>query len=325
MSKLFQTSICTAVLSALAAIGPSATAKAQEAFPSKPIRLISCCAGTVDSLARMLGEHISQETKQPVIVETKAGAAGIIAASYVMKEKADGYTVLIGTGQHGANELLYEKVPYNYATDFTPITGVVTNPTGLFVNAASPYNNINDLVAAAKKQPGVLTSGWGSTTSRIGSELFKQLTGADILTVGYKTNPQVTIDLIGDRITMTMGDIPTNLQHVRSGKLRALAVSTSSRLAQAPDIPTLEEAGVKGYDNFGSWIAAWAPAGTPKDTVKTLNGLFERALTSEMARNYFSTTGMLPFVTTSEGLERYQKAEHNRWARIIKAAGMTKG
>lgn len=307
----------------VAAFSGSASAQ-QEVFPSKPIRLISCCAGTVDNLARVLGEHITQATGQPVVVETKAGAAGMIAADYVRKEKADGYTLLLSTGQHGANDSLYEKVPYDYVKDFTPISGLVTNPTGLFVNATSPYKSMTELIAAAKAQPGALSAGWGSTTSRIGAELLKQLTGADILTVGYKTNPQVTTDLIGGRITMTMGDIQTNLPHVKSGKLRALAVSTSARLVQAPDVPTLEQAGIKGYDNFGSWIAAWAPAGTPKETVVTLNGLIARALASDKARTYFGATAMLPFATSSEELGRFQVVEHDRWARIIKAAGMTK-
>jgi len=309
---------------AFAAAFHSGAGAQQEVFPSKPIRLISCCAGTVDNLARVLGEHISQATKQPVIVETKAGAAGMIAADYVRKEKPDGYTLLLSTGQHGANDSLYVKVPYDYVKDFTPVSGLVTNPTGLFVNASAPYKTMAELIAAAKAQPGALSSGWGSTTSRIGSELLKQLTGADILTVGYKSNPQVTTDLIGGRIAMTMGDIQTNLPHVKSGKLVALAVSTPTRLSQAPDVPTLEEAGIKGYDNFGSWIAAWAPAGTPRDVVATLNGLIGRAIASDKARAYFATTAMLPFATSPEELGRFQVVEHDRWARIIKAAGMTK-
>jgi len=305
-------------------IAMSHSAYAADDFPSQPVRIISCCAGTVDGLARILGEHMAQATGQPFIVETKPGAAGMIAASYVMKEKPDGYTILFGTGQQGANEFLYAQVPYNYRTDFAPITGIVRNATGVFVNAASPYFTLADLVADAKANPGKLTSGWGSTTSRIGSELFKQLTGVDILTVGYKSNPQVNIDLIGGRVTMTIGDIATNMPHVPTGKLRALAVTTPVRLEQAPDVPTMEEAGIQGYNNFGSWIASWAPANTPKARIDKLNSLLGNALKSEKAREYFKTTGMIAFHTTPEELDAFQVSEHDRWGEIIVAAGIDK-
>lgn len=299
-------------------------AHAAGGFPSQPVRIVSCCAGTVDGLARVLGEHMAAATGQPFIVETRPGAAGMIAAAHVMKEKPDGYTLLFGTGQQGANEFLYKEVPYNYRTDFTPLTGIVKNPTGVFVNVSSPYKSLADLIADAKANPGKLTSGWGSTTSRIGSELFKQLAEVDILTVGYKSNPQATMDLIGGRITMTIGDVPTNLPHVAAGKLRALAVTSTERLEQAPGLPTLEESGLNGYDNFGSWIAAWAPANTPRSVVDKLNGLLRDALGSDKAREYFKSTGMIAFPTSPEELDAFQVSEHDRWGEIIAAAGMGK-
>ena len=218
-----------AFLGALALASSPHLASATDAYPAKPITfVVPFAAGSAtDQLARALGQAITAETKQPVIVDNKAGASGMTAAGVAAKAAADGYTVLITTNTtHAANEHLYKKLPYDPVKDFQPVTGLGKGGQVLVVRADSPYKSVADLLADARKRPGKLSFGSGSSSSRVAGEMFKQLSGTDILHVPYKSNPGAITDLLGGQIDMMITDTATGLPQIRGGKLRALGVST---------------------------------------------------------------------------------------------------
>jgi tripartite-type tricarboxylate transporter receptor subunit TctC len=311
------------VVAALAAV-VAMPAAAQGKYPEKPITfVVPFAAGSAtDQLARALGASITADTKQAVVVDNKAGASGMLAAQAAARAPADGYTVLITTNTtHAANEHLYKKLPYDPVKDFIPVTGLGKGGQVLVVRSDAPYKSVADLLAKAKKEPGKLSFGSGSSSSRVAGEMFKQLSGTDILHVPYKSNPLAITDLLGGQIDMMITDTATGLPQVKSGKLRALGYSTQKRSPQLPDVPTLDEAGVKGYD-MGYWFAAYVPAGTPQPVVARLNELLVAAVKSAPARSFFETSGAEAWTTTPEELARFQTVETQKWGRVIKAAGI---
>jgi len=295
-----------------------------QAYPAKAITfIVPFAAGSAtDQLARALGQSITEQTRQPVVVENKAGASGMPAAQQASRAAADGYTVLITTNTtHAANEHLYKKLPYDPVKDFAPVTGLGKGGQVLVVNAASPYKSVAELVAFAKKNPGKLTFGSGSSSSRVAGEMFKQLSGTDILHVPYKSNPMAITDLLGGQIDLMITDTSTGVPQVKAGKLRALGYSTQTRSTQLPDVPTIDEAGVKGYD-MGYWFAAYVPAGTPPAVVTRLNALLGTATRSAAAKSFFDVAGSEPWTTTPDGLSKFQAAETLKWGKVIQAAGI---
>ncbi|MBS0292624.1 MAG: tripartite tricarboxylate transporter substrate binding protein [Proteobacteria bacterium] len=314
-----------ATVAAALALALAGTASAQApAYPAKAITfIVPFAAGSAtDQLARALGQSVTTDTKQPVVVDNKAGASGMIAAQAVARAAADGYTVLITTNTtHAANVHLYKKLSYDPVKDFAPVTGLGKGGQVLVVNASSPYKNVSDLLAAAKKDPGKLSFGSGSSSSRMAGEMLKQLAHVDILHVPYKSNPLAITDLLGGQITMMITDTSTGVPQIKSGKLRALGYSTQKRSAQLPDVPTIAEAGVKGYD-MGYWFAAYVPAGTPAPVVARLNELLTRATKSAAAKSFFATSGSEAWTTTPEELAKFQASETQKWGKVIKAAGI---
>jgi tripartite-type tricarboxylate transporter receptor subunit TctC len=257
-----------------------------------------------------------------VIIDNKAGASGMIAAAAVAKAPADGYTVLITTNTtHAANEHLYKKLSYDPVKDFAPLSGLGKGGQVLVVNAASPHKTVADLVAFAKKNPGKLSFGSGSSSSRVAGEMLKQLAGVDILHVPYKSNPLAITDLLGGQIDLMITDTSTGVPQVKAGKLRALGYSTQKRSTQLPDVPTIDEAGVKGYD-MGYWFAAYAPAGTPAPVVARLNELLGAATQSAGAKTFFDNAGSEAWRTSPDELAKFQAAETVKWGKVIKAAGI---
>ena len=305
----------------MAALGGPAAA---QTYPAKPVTfIVPFAAGSAtDQLARALGTAITQETKQAVVVDNKAGASGMMAAQAAARSAADGYTVLITTNTtHAANEHLYKKLPYDPVKDFVPVTGLGKGGQVLVVKAESPYKTVADLVAKAKKDPGKLTFGSGSSSSRVAGEMFKQLTHTDILHVPYKSNPNALTDLLGGQIDFMITDTATGVPHIKGGKLRALGVSTTRRIPMLPEVPTIDEAGVKGYD-MGYWFAAYVPAGTPAPVVSRLRELLVSGTKSAAARSFYEGTGSDAWTTTPEELAKFQVAEAQKWGRVIKAAGI---
>ncbi|MFC7517960.1 Bug family tripartite tricarboxylate transporter substrate binding protein [Herbaspirillum sp. GCM10030257] len=319
--KLF--TLPTIVLSAVCLL--VSTGAAAE-YPEKPIRfVVPFASGTAtDQIARAMGQAITAETKQQVIVENKPGANGFLGASEAAKAAPDGYTVFITTNTtHAAAEHLYKKLPYDPVKDFAPITGLGKGGQIMVVNNQSPIMNVKEFIAAAKKNPGKLSFGSGSSSSRIAGEMLQQLAGIQILHVPYKSNTFAVTDLLGSQIDMMITDTATGLPHIKSGKLRALGVSTKKRSALAPDVPTIEEAGVPGYD-MGYWFAAYAPAKTPPAIVNKLNEFFAKAAKSPTANTFYTNAGVDPFITTPDELAKFQTSESKKWEEIVKKAGIEK-
>ena len=292
--------------------------------PAKPVTLVVpfAAGSATDQLARALGQSITEQTKQAVIVDNKAGASGMLAAQQVARAPADGYTVLITTNTtQAANEHLYKKLPYDPVKDFVPVTGLGRGGQVLVVRADSPYKRVADLIADAKKRPGKLSFGSGSSSSRVAGEMFKQLTHTDILHVPYKSNPNAITDLLGGQIDFMITDTSTGVPQIKGGKLRGLGVSTTKRNALLPDLPTLDEAGVKGYD-MGYWFAAYVPAGTPQPVVARLRELLVAGTQSAAAKTFFEGSGSDAWTTTPEELAKFQSADAQKWGRVIKAAGI---
>ncbi len=309
------------VLMAAALAAPAAFA---QAFPSKPITfVVPFAAGSAtDSLARAVGQAVAAKGGQPVVVDNKAGASGQIAAQQVAKAAADGYTVLITTNTtHAANEHLYKKLSYDPVKDFAPISGLGKGGQIMVVRADAPYKNVGDVLAAARQAPGKLSFGSGSSSSRVAGELFQQMANVQLLHVPYRSNPMGITDLLGGQITMMFTDASTGVPQITAGKLRALGVTSIKRTAVLPDVPTIDEAGVKGYD-MGYWFAAYAPAGTPAPVVAKLNELVLDALKSGPVLQFFASSGGEVFPTTPDELGKFQAAETAKWGKVIKAAGI---
>ncbi|MED5621939.1 Bug family tripartite tricarboxylate transporter substrate binding protein [Ideonella sp. BN130291] len=312
-------------LAAAFALSPlAAAAQGSAHYPERPITFIVpfAAASATDQLARALGQSITEQTKQAVVVDNKAGASGMLAAQAAAKAPADGYTVLITTNTtQAANEHLYKKLPYDPVKDFLPVTGLGKGGQVLVARANAPYKTVADVVAAAKAKPGKLSFGSGSSSSRVAGEMFKQLSHTDILHVPYKSNPNAVTDLLGGQIDLMITDTATGMPQIRSGKLRALGYSTQKRSPLLPDVPTLDEAGVKGYD-MGYWFAAYVPAGTPQPVVARLRELLLNATRGAAAKAFFDTAGAEAWTTTPQELAQFQAAEAQKWGRVIKAAGI---
>lgn len=310
-------------VSFFALAGACAVAPAQD-YPTKSLTFfVPFAAGSAtDTLARSLAQGITAEIKHGVVIDNRPGASGFIAAQAVAKAAPDGYTVLIGTNTtHAANEHLFKKIPYDPVRDFTPVTALARGGQVMVVNPRVPAKTVKEFIALAKRQPGKLTFGSGSSSSRVASELFQQMAGIKMVHVPYKSNPMAVTDLVGGHIDMMITDVVTGLPQVQAGKLRALGVSSPQRLPNAPELPTIAEAGLEGYE-LTFWFAAYLPAKAPPAIVARLRELFVNATKSPSAQSFFKTTGIEPWTTTSSELAQFQAAESAKWARVIKAAGI---
>ena len=295
-----------------------------QAFPDKPITfIVPFAAGSAtDQLARAVGLGVTQESKQSVVIENKPGANAFIGAQAAKSAKADGYTVFITTNTtHAANEHLFKKLPYDPVKDYEPVTSLGRGGQIMVVNPSLPVNSVAEFVAYAKARPGKLSFGSGSSSSRIAGELFKQMTGTYIVNIPYRSNPPAVTDLIGGQIDVMITDMATGLPQVKAGKLKALGVSTKKRSPLAPEVPTIDEAGVKGYE-MTYWFAAYVPAGTPAPVIAKLNELLVKAAHGPAAAGFFQSTGTEIFTSTQEELRKFQTAESQKWGRIIKSAGI---
>jgi tripartite-type tricarboxylate transporter receptor subunit TctC len=308
---------------AVAAAGGIAAATAQE-YPAKPVTFFVpfAAGGATDTLARSLGQGVTAETKQNVIIDNRPGASGFIDPHRRAQKGSISYTVLIATNTtHAANEHLFKKIPYDPVKDFTPVTALARGGQVMVVNPRVPVKTVKEFIALAKRQPGKLTFGSGSSSSRVASELFQQMAGLQLVHVPYKSNPMAVTDLVGGRIDMMITDVVTGLPQVQAGKLRALGVSSPKRLPNVPELPTIAEAGVKGYE-LTFWFAAYTPAKTPPAVIARLRELFINATRSPAAQSFFKTTGIEPWTTTSAELATFQVSESAKWAKVIKAAGI---
>ena len=306
----------------LAGASPFAVA---QTYPAKQVTfVVPFAAGSAtDGLARALAQDISGQTKQPVIVDNKPGANGFLGAQAVAKAPPDGYTVFITSNTtHAANEHLFKKLPYDPVKDYAPVTALGRGGQIMVVNPEKvSAKTVQEFIQLAKSKPGKITFGSGSSSSRIAGELFQQMAGVELLHVPYKSNPLAINDLLGGQIDMMITDTATGIPQVKGGKLRALGVSTQKRSPLAPDVPTIDEAGVKGYE-MSFWFAAYVPAKTPPPVIARLRELLVNATKSAPAEAFFKTSGIDAFVTTSEELAKFQAEESAKWSRVIKRAGI---
>jgi tripartite-type tricarboxylate transporter receptor subunit TctC len=302
-----------------------AHAASAQAWPTKTVTIVVPfpAGGTTDVLARALSDKLAVSLGQPVIVENKPGAGATLGADYVSKSKADGHTLLVGAVHHTIATSVYKKLPYDFQKDFAPVTTVALVPNVLVVNAQTPAKNVAELVALAKAQPGKLTygsNGNGTAQHLIGTQ-FENSTGTELIHVPYKGSGPLTTDLIGGQITMSFDTITPVLQHIKGGKLRALAVTTGKRSAVLPDVPTLAESGLKGFD-IGTWFGVLAPAATPKDVVAKLNAEMVKVIRSDDFRARMAEIGAEPIGNTQEQMAKQIKDETEKFAKLVKQANV---
>ena len=313
-----------ALLGALAAAAALALPGAwAQTWPSRSVSIIVPfpAGGTTDVLARALGQELSKTLGQPVVVENKPGAGATLGADYVAKSKADGYTLLMGAVHHTIATSVYRKLGYACEKDFAPITTVALVPNVLVVNPQVPAKTVQELLAQAKAQPGKLTygsNGTGTGQHLIGAQ-FEGMGGVQLLHVPYKGSGPLTTDLLGGQISMSFDTVTPVLPHLKAGKLRALAVTTAKRSVALPDVPTLEEAGLPGFD-MGTWFGMLAPAGTPKDIVARLNADMVKIIQSPEFRKKMDDIGADPIANTPEQMARQIKDDTARFARLVKEA-----
>ena len=310
---------------ALAMMPASAWAQAP-AYPTKPVHIVVTFTpgGAPDILARVLADKLGQQWGQSVIVDNKPGAGGNIGADAVAKAPGDGHMLVVGTvGTHAINGALYKKMPYDMVKDFTPIGLLATTPNVLVVNNEVPAKTLKEFIDLGKRQGNMSFASSGSGTSiHVSGELFKSMTGIDMKHVPYKGRASAIPDLLGGRVTMMFDNLPSSLPLVREGKLRALGVTSPKRSPAAPDIPTLSEAGLPGFEAV-SWFALFAAPGTPKPVADKLSTQVAEVLKQPDVAKKLSDLGLEPVGSTPDELARYQQTEIAKWAKVVKESGAT--
>jgi tripartite-type tricarboxylate transporter receptor subunit TctC len=312
--------------SVLTVLVASSAAEAQpQGYPSKPVRFVVPYppGGPLDTVARLLGQKVSESTKQPVVVDNKPGAGGNIGADAVAKSAPDGYTILMGAvATHAINPTLYASMPYDAQKDFIPVTQVASTPNVLVVNPSIPASNVREFIAYAKANPGKLNFGSGSTGSagHLAGELFKAMAGVDMTHVPYKGAAPAMNDLVGGQIQLMFDNLASSLGQVKAGRIKALAVTTARRTALAPELPTVAESGLPGFD-ISTWFGIFVPAGTPRDVVDRLHAEFTRALAMPDVRERMLSLGAEPVGSKPGEFAAFIRAEADKYARVIKASG----
>ncbi len=308
----------------------STTAWAQSTWPTKPVRIIVPFApgGTTDILARAVAPELSKAFGQSFIVENKAGAGGNVGADMVAKSAPDGYTLLMGTvGTHGINRALYAKLPYDPFKDFAPITLVAGVPNVMVVNAerakALGINNVTDFIRVARSSPGKLNmaSSGNGTSIHLSGELFKSMSGTFMVHFPYRGSSPALLDMVAGNMDVMFDNLPSSLPHIRSGKLKALGVTSLQRSAALPDVPTIEEAGnLKGFDAT-SWFGLLAPAGTPADIVNRIQQETAKSFATPAIKEKLLSQGAIPGGNTPADFAKMIDAEHKKWAQVVKVSG----
>jgi len=314
------------LLASLALAFAAAAADAQDKYPSKVVRLIVpfAAGGSTDIVARALGQELSKLIGQPVIVENKPGAGGTIGSDYVAKSPPDGYTLLLGTvSTHAAAMSLYEKLPYDPLRDFTPITEIATIPNLVVVNAASvPVQTLAELVQLAKKEPGKLTfaSNGSGTSNHLATELLKTTAGIDIVHVPYKGSGPALNDLLAGHVSMMLDVVMTSYQYVKAGRLKALAVTGSTRSPLLPDVPTVAEQGFPGFEAI-VWFGVLAPAKTPPAIVEYLNKQLVAAINSPSLKTLLEGQGAQTVGNTTSDFAKVIGDEIVKWRKVVQVSG----
>lgn len=316
-------SIASAVVLGAGLLG--GTSALAQAYPTKPVTIIVpfAAGGTTDILARIIGQALTAELGQPVVVDNRAGAGGNIGGQAAAKAAPDGHTLFMGTvGTHAINASLYKKMPFDPVKDFAPLTRVANVPNLLVANPAQPYKSVKDLIAYAKANPGKVNFGSSGNGSSIhlSGELFKSLAKVDMQHVPYKGSAPAVTDLLGNQIGIMFDNMPSAIQHVRSGKLVPLAVTTAKRSPELPNVPTIAEAGVPGYEAT-SWFGMFAPAGTPAPVLAKLNAAIVKVLAQPDVKKKINEQGAEVYSETPEQFAAFIQAESVKWGKVVKESG----
>ena len=307
-------------------LGGTATAALAQAYPNKPIKLIVPFApgGFTDVVARILGQKLSVSLGQPFVIENKAGAGSTIGTDFVAKAAPDGYTLVMVSSTHVISPAIYPKLPYDPIKSFTPVGKLVDSAYVLLVNPKVPANNVAEFIALAKASPDKIhyaSSGNGSAQHLMGG-MFAAMTGVKMKHVPYKGSGGAANDLVAGVVESSFAGVPNAMAQVPAGRLKALAVTTSKRIPQLPDVPTMQEAGVPGY-NASIWLGLLAPAGTPRDVVMKLNAEIAKVLSAADTKKELYAAGVEADISSPEALNTLMVQELDRWGKVIKDAGIT--
>ncbi len=316
-------SIASAVVLGAGLLG--GTSALAQAYPTKPVTIIVpfAAGGTTDILARIIGQALTAELGQSVVVDNRAGAGGNIGGQAAAKAAPDGHTLFMGTvGTHAINASLYKKMPFDPVKDFAPLTRVANVPNLLVANPAQPYKSVKDLIAYAKANPGKVNFGSSGNGSSIhlSGELFKSLAKVDMQHAPYKGSAPAVTDLMGNQIGIMFDNMPSAIQHVRSGSLVPLAVTTAKRSPELPNVPTIAEAGVPGYEAT-SWFGMFAPAGTPAPVLAKLNAAIVKVLAQPDVKKKINEQGAEVYSETPEQFTAFIQAESVKWGKVVKESG----
>jgi tripartite-type tricarboxylate transporter receptor subunit TctC len=311
-------------VAALAAV-LSGSALYSDNFPSRPVTFTAVFGpgSASDTICRIIADPLGQALKQPVIVEDRPGADGALAALYVHHQPADGYSLLMATNSPlSADPFLLKDLAYDAEKDFAPVTRVGSFTLMLVVNPDLPIHTMNELVAYAKANPGKLSYASGNTAGVVGGKTLANYSGVDMLHVPYKSSPPAIEDVIAGRVSMMFADFTVAMPHVSANQVRALAVTRIKRSALFPDLPTLDEAGIKGF-NLDAWAGLVAPAGTPPDVIAKLNGALRKIIDSPDVQAKFKNVGFEGFSSTPEELGNFIKVQLGEWGKMVKDAGLS--
>jgi tripartite-type tricarboxylate transporter receptor subunit TctC len=295
-------------------------------YPSKPIKIVVTFppGGSSDAIIRILSTRLNDKLGQPLVIDNRPGAGGNIGLSVVAKAAPDGYVLGVGAaGGLTANSSLYPQMPFEVAKDFQPITMLAAIPFVLVGHPSVPAENMQQLIAYAKSQPGKVSIGHGGngTAMHLSTALFTQMADLKMIEVPYRGSGPAAMDTLSGQIQLSVTDLAAALPHIKAGKLKAFAVTSPKRLSNLPEVPTLSESGLTGYDSTG-WFGLVAPAGTPAAIIQRLNTEFTAALNDELIKAQMRQNGMEPVATSMEGLDAYIKSETQKWAKVIRQANI---
>ena len=295
-----------------------------QAYPTRPVRILVgfVAGGNFDIVARLIGQWLSEQFHQPFIIENRPGASSNLATEAVVRAPADGYTLLLGGAVNAVNATLYENLGFNFIRDLAPVAGVVRFPNVMTVNESFPARTVPEFIAYAKANPGKVNQGssGNGTTQHLAGALFKTMTGADFLHVPYKGAPQAIADLLSGQVQVLFEPLPASIQHIKSGKLRALAVTTAARSEALPDVPTVAEF-VPGYEASG-WNGVCAPRSTPVEIVGRLNSAINASLADPKLRARLADLGATPLGGSSAEFGKLIADETAKWAQVIRTANI---
>jgi tripartite-type tricarboxylate transporter receptor subunit TctC len=303
----------------------SQSASAQPAYPAKPVRVVvpSSAGGGTDIIARIVAPKLTQSLGQQVVIDNRPGAGTMIGGEIVAKSPPDGYTLLMCVSTLATNPVIYRKVPYDAMTDFAPVTLVLTASNILVVHPSVPTRTVKELISFAKARPGQLnfaSAGLG-TGPHLSMELFLSMAGLKMVHVPYKGSAPAMVDLVGGQVSVMAATALTGIPHIRAGRLRALGVTGARRTDAAPDVPTIAEAGLPGYE-YAGWTGVAAPAATPRPVVERLHVEIAKIASTDEARKWFAASGAEPGILPPEAFAEFIRIEHTRLGKLIRDAGL---